>query len=131
GNPVQLTTGVKIGDLIVFHVSIENLASSKLNDVALTVRIPSGFDIENPRLKGGHVISWVNEDTLWNYEHMDIRDERIQLFGDLPYHKTKHIYFAVRASFSGGFTMPGASAEVMYDPQYYYFGELADVNIGE
>lgn len=131
GNPVQLTTGVKIGDLIVFHVSIENLASSKLNDVALTVRIPSGFDIENPRLKGGHVISWVNENTLWNYEHMDIRDERIQLFGDLPYHQTKHIYFAVRASFSGGFTMPGASAEVMYDPQYYYFGELADVNIGE
>jgi uncharacterized protein YfaS (alpha-2-macroglobulin family) len=123
-----LKNGYKVGDLGIIEVKLENLTDKKFKNVALVVRIPSGFDIENPRLSGSHVINWMS-DNVWKYEHMDIRDDRIQVFGELGYRKTVTFYFAVRATFSGNMTLPGPSAEVMYMPEYYYYGNMLNVEI--
>ncbi|MCD6579576.1 hypothetical protein J7L48_08860 [bacterium] len=118
----------KVGDLGIVAVKITNLKNYSLKNVAVVVRIPSGFEIENPRLGASHAINWMNKD-LWRYDHMDIRDDRLQIFGSLRHSKTVYFYFAVRATFGGAMLMPGTSAEVMYNPKVHFFGKIRNIEI--
>ena len=120
--------GYKVGDLGIIAVKIENLKGYSLKNVAVVVRIPSGFEIENPRLGASHAIGWMNKD-LWHYDHMDIRDDRLQIFGNISGGDTVYFYFAVRATFGGAMLMPGVSAEVMYKPEIHFFGKIRNIEI--
>ncbi|MCD6311336.1 MAG: hypothetical protein J7M11_02645, partial [Elusimicrobia bacterium] len=128
GGLKSLESGYKAGDLGIIEVTIQNLTSMNFTNTAAVIRIPSGFEIENPRLKGSHKPSWIDEDQ-WEVQHMDIRDDRIEMFGHLNSGRTVKFYFAVRAAFKGNFTMPGSSAEVMYLPDYYFYGKLRSVEV--
>ena len=90
--------------------------SNAVQNIALVDRLPAGFEIENPRLGRGPGTNWIDEDALWQPEHMNLRDDRIELFGELPEHASKSIIYAVRAVTAGRFTGPMLTAEAMYDP---------------
>ncbi|MGM0569077.1 MAG: hypothetical protein ACQESB_07680, partial [Elusimicrobiota bacterium] len=128
GGLKSFENGYSLGDLGIIEVNVENLTPSRQENTAVVVRIPSGFEIENPRLKGDHKPAWVPEEQ-WEFDHMDIRDDRIEVFGTLDSREKASFYFAVRANFSGSFQMPGPSAEVMYLPEYFYYGNMRNVKV--
>jgi uncharacterized protein YfaS (alpha-2-macroglobulin family) len=108
---------LKLGEIVFVELTLANLTSERLLNVALVDRFAAGFDLENPRLDREHAASFMDPNTLWNTEYMDLRDDRIQLFGHLgPGEKVTAVY-VLRAVVAGRFLTPPLTAEVMYDPR--------------
>ena len=61
-------------------------------------------------------LDWISQDDMWNVDFQNMRDDRIEAFGQLPATTTKKIVYTVRAVTSGRFTAPPIEAEAMYDP---------------
>ncbi|MDP4173368.1 MAG: MG2 domain-containing protein [Bacteroidota bacterium] len=99
------------GQLIVCKISLQGF-NIKAENIAITDLIPSGFEIENPRLPNAHKSEW--KSTL-NVKYMDVRDDRLILFTDLD-GQTKDYYYFIRVVNKGKFQLPVISAEAMYDP---------------
>jgi uncharacterized protein YfaS (alpha-2-macroglobulin family) len=47
---------------------------------------------------------------------MNIRDDRLEVFGALERGQTRTLVYALRAVTAGQFTLPPVEAEAMYDP---------------
>ncbi len=118
GNEVN-PTDLVLGTPMFVDLTIENLTRYGVQNVALTDRVPAAWEIENPRLGRGSLPDWVNSDELWTTENMNVRDDRIEVFGTLPGNGTVHVIYKVRATFAGTFHVPEASVEAMYDPTYW------------
>jgi uncharacterized repeat protein (TIGR01451 family) len=106
-----------LGDLIYVEIKVSNLSRSSVQNVALVDRIPAGWEIENPRLGRGDRPSWVDERRLWRLDHMNLRDDRLEAFGELQGGKTVTVVYAVRAVTAGTYTLPPVKVEAMYDPE--------------
>jgi len=90
--------------------------------------LPACFEIENPRLASTEKISWITEDSF-EPDHIDIRDDRLLLFTDLPNTKELHYRYVVRAVTRGEFTLPAISASCMYDPSIVSVNGQGEVKI--
>ncbi|HZH02582.1 MAG TPA: hypothetical protein VEY30_02280, partial [Myxococcaceae bacterium] len=120
GDPVRVEDGsVQLADLVVVELTLTNTSVDRVQNIALVDRIPAGWEIENPRLGRGAPVGWAEADKLWNVDAMNVRDDRIELFGALERGETKTVVYAVRAVTSGRFTLPPAEAEAMYDPRVW------------
>ncbi|MCA9567396.1 MAG: hypothetical protein KC656_06115 [Myxococcales bacterium] len=115
GNPVDLAS-IDLGDVVYTKVDVKNTGREEVQNIALVDRFVSGWEIENPRLGRSGAIDWVDTDTLWEADYMNLRDDRVELFGTLGAGDTKSIVYAVRAVTAGEFTSPPVEAEAMYDP---------------
>lgn len=113
GSPVGLA------DLIYVEVEIHNKTAEKVQNIALVDRLPAGWEIENARLGRGGKVGWVNSDELWTADYVNIRDDRVEVFGSLGPNERKKVVYAVRAVTAGGFTLPPVEAEAMYDPRIW------------
>ena len=118
GQPLD-TTRHKLGDTVYAKVTIENRTSSTVRNIALVDRLPAGWEIENPRLGGGALPDWVDGDDLWRVDHMNLRDDRVEVFGELERGEERSLFYEVRAVTSGSFTIPDVRAEAMYDPELW------------
>jgi hypothetical protein len=58
-------------------------------------------------------------DQLWQADHMDLRDDRLEVFGHLDNGEERGVVYAVRAVTAGSFQLPSAEAEAMYDPRHW------------
>jgi uncharacterized protein YfaS (alpha-2-macroglobulin family) len=119
GRALDMSSGPELGDLVVVKLSLQNVAGGHLQNVALVDRLPAGFEIENPRLGRDTSIEWVDPSLQWAMDFMDIRDDRIELFGHLESNETVEVVYAVRAVTAGEFTIPPVEAEAMYDPRIW------------
>ncbi|MCP4654943.1 MAG: hypothetical protein GY856_05935 [bacterium] len=120
GKPVDLTGGDhRLGDLVYVRLTLHNLSPERIANIALVDRIPAGWEIENPRLGRGSSPEWVDPDDLWQVDHLDLRDDRIELFGHLDRSDGATVVYAVRAVTAGRFTIPPVEAEAMYDPRIW------------
>ena len=92
-----------------------------MSNIALVDRLPAGWEIENPRLgrAGGGSVEWLDRDDVWQADHMDLRDDRVEVFGHLDRGQTRMVVFAARAVTAGSFTIPPIEAEAMYDPRIW------------
>ena len=108
----------KLGDAVFVKVQLKNTSGNRVQNIALVDRIPAGWEIENPRLGRGGMPDWVDE-TLWEVEHMNLRDDRVEVFGALESGQTRTIVYQVRAVTSGSFAHPGVTVEAMYDPSVW------------
>lgn len=115
GNIVQ-------GDLVVVRTKVQS-GSGKLENVVIENLLPSGFEVENPRLKTTETLSWATGDSV-EPEYLDIRDDRILIFTDLPDAKWYNYYALLRVVNPGTFTVPPVQAEAMYSPNIRYTGKL-------
>lgn len=116
GGPSALT-GIALGDLVYVELTLHNQSGERMSNVALVDRIPAGWEIENPRLGRSEATpEWVDSDRLWEADHLDLRDDRIEVFGQLQQAEIRQIVYAVRAVTAGRFQLPTAEAEAMYDP---------------
>lgn len=87
-------------------VTVNNPAGRGITSIALREMIPSGWEIQNERLRGG--------DT---YGHQDIRDDGCLWFFDLPSGATKTFKLRLRAAYEGTYTLPSIVCEAMYEPR--------------
>lgn len=109
----------KLGDLVYTEITLTNTSDRELPNIALVDRFAGGFEVENPRLGRGQLPDWVNTDGLWNVENMNIRDDRIEVFGALKPDESVSILYAARAVTAGQFQAPGPTAEGMYEPEVW------------
>ena len=121
--------GHALGDLIYTEITVENLNTEPLYNLALVDRLPAGWEIENPRLGRGTLPEWVDEDGLWQPEHMNLRDDRLEAFGDLGARKTVKLVYAVRSVSAGRFFAPPPEIEAMYNPEMWARDEPALVKV--
>jgi len=119
---------IKQGQIIVVDISIE--AESIYKNIVVEDLLPAGFEIENARIS-------TREDTLsstsgfFEPDHIDIRDDRLLLFTDLPRTKDLHYRYVVRAVTKGKFKLPPISASCMYDPSIVSVNGQGEITIGE
>jgi hypothetical protein len=110
-----------LGDPVFVELSLANLTAERISNVALVDRIPAGWEIENPRLGrgGSEGLEWLDTDTLWQPDHLNLRDDRLEAFGALEKGATVKVVYGVRAVSAGTFRIPTAEAEAMYDPRIW------------
>ena len=102
------------GDLIVAEISVKALTAN-LENVVVVDMLPTGFEIENPRLESRAGIPWLKAQGF-KPDYIDIRDDRLIFFGTFPRQRERKFYYALRAVTKGEFTLPPITAEAMYDP---------------
>ena len=112
-------TRMDLGDLVYIKVTIQNTHEAPIQNIALVDRIPAGWEIENPRLGRSDLPGWASELPLWDKEHMNLRDDRLEVFGSLRDSNERVVIYAVRAVTSGRFLQPPVSAEAMYAPHLW------------
>lgn len=114
-NPDNLT----LADLVYVEIDVKNTTSERIQNIALVDRLPAGFEIENPRLGRGAGTEWIDPDGKWSADYMNIRDDRVELFGAIDAGETRTFVYAARVVTAGSFTIPPVEAEAMYDPRVW------------
>lgn len=104
----------KQGDLVIAKIVIKALNES-LENVAIIDMLPAGLEVENPRLQSRKGIDWIGDRNYYP-TYMDIRDDRIIIFGDFQHGREETFYYGLRAVTRGTFTLPSIRAEAMYNP---------------
>jgi uncharacterized protein YfaS (alpha-2-macroglobulin family) len=100
-------------------VTVTNTTGEKVSNLALVDRFPAGWEIENPRLGRGGAVSFVDAGELWQPDYLNVRDDRLEVFGALEKGESKKVVYAVRAVTSGSFLAPPVEVEAMYDPRIW------------
>ena len=105
-NPQAIAQGTRFKAV----VKVTNASPAHaLESVALSLAIPSGWEIINDRLIGA-----VTEED--GYDHLDIRDTRADWFFGLPAGRFKTFSIGLRAAYEGSFVMPATVCQAMYEP---------------
>jgi uncharacterized protein YfaS (alpha-2-macroglobulin family) len=140
GKPVDLSN-LEIGDLLYVRLTIETTTGEDADNVAIVDRLPAGLEIENPRLSGTPKVheKLVDDasyrgspyrDGEWWYDHMNVRDDRLEVFGDLPDYERRQVVYGVRATLAGEFHQPPLEAHAMYLPSVRSLKAGEKVSIG-
>jgi uncharacterized protein YfaS (alpha-2-macroglobulin family) len=100
------------GTEVIAEIRIQNKTNTKVDHVALSHIVPSGFEIVNTRYTdfGGNSGSVV--------DYVDIRDDRTNYYFSLNAFETKSFSVRLSASFPGKYYFPATQAEAMYDNNY-------------
>lgn len=108
-----------LGDILYTTVHLTNRTRKTIDNVALVDRVPAGWEIENPRIGGRGLPDWLELDTRWKADHLNVRDDRVEVFGSIEPGRTVSFSYAVRAVTAGSFAVPPVEAEAMYDPRLW------------
>jgi len=106
---------LSLGDLLFVEVEVTNTSGAAIQNIALVDRLPAGFEVENPRLSRTIATTWVKHNELWANDFLNMRDDRLEVFGTLQPKESRKVIYTVRAVTSGKFTIPPVEAEAMYD----------------
>lgn len=128
GSPLDLQS-VQQGDLIVFRIRVRSV-SGPLQNVAIENLLPTGLEVENPRLKTTQTLPWIGNPNM-NPAALDIRDDRVLFFTDLPANRWQTVYGLLRAVVPGSFRLPPVHAEAMYNPALRATGSGGRIQVVE
>ncbi len=117
---------IKAGELLVLDVELKNTRKETLRRLAVRIPMVAGLEVVNERLFGR--ASSARRKGLFDPRYVDVRDDEVRLFGDLPPGET-HYFILVRATFRYEGIMPPARAEVMYRPWIYGIGKPAKLRV--
>ena len=123
GAPINLDQ-IQQGDLIVLQTKIQSEAGH-LDNVVIQNLLPSGFEVENPRLKTTETLDWITGNSI-EPQYLDIRDDRILVFTNIPDAKWYNYYSLLRVVNPGVFVLPPVQAEAMYSPNIRFTGKLEE-----
>ncbi|MCP3097593.1 MG2 domain-containing protein [Myxococcus sp. K15C18031901] len=120
GTPLNLgASPVALADLIYVELELKNTTAERIQNIALVDRLPAGWEIENARLGRGGSVDWATAESQWAADYVNLRDDRVEVFGALDARESKKVVYAVRAVTAGAFTLPTAEVEAMYDPRQW------------
>ena len=91
-------------------VKVTNPTTADYRSLALSERVPSGWEILNDRLRMGDA-------SVGEGGFRDIRDDRCDWFFDLPHGASKTFNLKLRAAYEGSYTLPAITCSAMYNPQ--------------
>ncbi len=128
GYPVPYNN-FKQGQLIVCKITLEGMSRSAEN-IVISDLLPAGFEIENPRLSASTELQWKTKNPI-NVQYMDIRDDRLLLFTDLPRDSKREFYYMLRVVSKGKYQLPVIGAEAMYDPEFHSYNGGGIIQIKE
>jgi uncharacterized protein YfaS (alpha-2-macroglobulin family) len=111
GKPLD-PKGIQQGDLVVSVVKVSS-TNGALNNVVVQSLIPSGLEVENPRLKSSETFTWLSGEVS-ACTNVDIRDDQVLYFVELPERGTLTFYTLLRAVTPGTYQQPPVFAEAMY-----------------
>lgn len=117
-------SGIQLGDDIVMSVAVENPNAVEAGHLALNVKMPSGWELINPRIYESKVV-----DNKQNFNYQDFRDDRVYTFFKLKPGEKKIFNFKAKAAFSGDFYLPAVSCEHMYNGEIYARTATGRVNV--
>lgn len=129
GSNLDPEAEVTLGSVIYTELELENTGSERVENIALVDRFPAAWEVENPRLGRGTSASFIDTEGLWDVAYMNIRDDRIEVFGALKAGESRKVYYASRAVVSGRFQIPPVEAEAMYDPRLWARGAGGKTNV--
>jgi uncharacterized protein YfaS (alpha-2-macroglobulin family) len=115
------------GDLVVMKTQVRSPAG-RVENVALVSLLPSGLEVENPRIRSSETLPWIGDASL-PLDFLDYRDDRVLLFLDLPPGDWRTSWALLRAVTPGTFRLPPPQAEAMYEPRLRAAGERGTVDI--
>ncbi len=92
--------------------------------------LPSGLEVENPRLETTESLPWVTDANLAP-DSLDLRDDRMLIFTDLPANQWRNLYSLTRAVSPGSFRLPPIHAEAMYNPALRASGPRGGLEVGK
>jgi uncharacterized protein YfaS (alpha-2-macroglobulin family) len=107
-------SNIKIGDDILIHVKVKNPSALDINDLALNLKMPAGWELINPRLYQTEVTKSGSQ-----FTYQDFKDDRVYTFFKLGAGQAKSFSFKAKAAFTGDFFMPAVSCEHMYKGSMY------------
>lgn len=118
-NPSQITQGSSFWA----HFKVQNISSlDNIDELALMFMLPSGWEVQNTRLKAEMLPDLFSSLKLNYEEYLDIRDDRVMWFFDI--HKWEPLYneidfvLKLNAVTIGEFTMPPTIVEAMYNSNF-------------
>lgn len=126
GQPADLDN-VSQGDLLVVRVQVRS-TSGALENVVIESLLPAGLEIENARLASTETLPWVR-DASFVADHVDLRDDRVLLFGSLPDGDWQTAYAVLRAVTPGTFRLPPVQVEAMYEPNLRASSERGSLTV--
>ena len=103
---------LSLGDDITVSIQVKNPSIYRYEHLALNYRVPSGFELINPRVNNE---SYAVKDV--NYQ--DFRDDRVYSFFELAPGQSLTLNFKVKAAFKGDFYLPVTQCEHMYRGDIY------------
>ncbi|NIJ51194.1 alpha-2-macroglobulin family protein [Dyadobacter arcticus] len=112
GTPVQ---AFHQNDLVVVKLTLASTNGLPIENIVVTDLLPSGFEIENPRVTEPRDMPWIKDAAVPKY--YDIRDDRIHFFTTANTAE-KSFYYQVRIVSKGTFTVGPAAADAMYQGEY-------------
>lgn len=107
-NPASLKQATEF----VAEVTVTNLKAEKVDNIALTQIIPSGWEIVNTRFTD------FGEFGDNRVDYTDIRDDRTNFYFPLRVNETKTFRILLNASYPGSYYLPGLQCEAMYDNSF-------------
>lgn len=110
---------ITLGDVVYTRITVKNTTRETQRNLALVDRLPAGWEIENARLGRSGNIDHLYNSSAWEPDHLDLRDDRLALFGELRGNETRSVVYAVRAVTSGTFYAPPVEIEAMYNPDIW------------
>ena len=114
GNPSD-PFRMKQGDRFLAYVTVGNTDYNRsLSNLALSYRIPSGWEIFNTRLYGGE-----NENMESQSDYKDIRDDSVTYYFSMAPGETKTFSISLNATYKGKFIFPATSCEAIYEPTVF------------
>ena len=106
-------TNLRQSTQFVATIEITNLTGERVDNVALTQIIPSGWEIVNTRFT-----DYDEGDDNGYIDYTDFRDDRANFYFSLKAKQTKYIKLKLNASYAGHYYLPGTYAEAMYSNRY-------------
>lgn len=97
------------GTEFVAEVTVRNQRNERVENVALTQILPSGFEIVNTRFTD------YGDATNNVADYIDIRDDRTNFYFSLKSNETKTFRVLLNASYLGTYYLTGLQCEAMYD----------------
>jgi hypothetical protein len=123
GKPLDVSM-VKQGTVVVVRTSVRTTIGP-VNNVVVSQLLPSGLEVENPRLATADRLPWMDDvaDTVY----ADYRADRVNVFLDLPDAAWRTMFTMCRAVIPGHYTLPPVQAESMYYPEIKAGTELGSM----
>ncbi|NJM80030.1 MAG: hypothetical protein HC854_11150, partial [Flavobacterium sp.] len=103
---------VNQGTEILAQITIRNNSTERIQNVALTQIVPSGFEIMNSRYTD------FGSATENKADFIDIRDDRTYFYFGLNSNESRTFSVLLNASYLGSYYLPGIQCEAMYDDNY-------------
>lgn len=140
GNVMNLNE-VKPGQIVrvALRVELPSLDSYRLGYLAITDRLPAGFEALNtdlattgslPELSKDHPFFEGLSEYGSSASHLDLRDDRVQIYFDHVYGgHAVYASYLTRAVTSGTFTLPPAAGELMYEAGSEGYSDATKVTV--